>query len=92
MPVDFYQFQLTPEDIQRLRQLDSCSDLVNAVLAPDMPERTGTTTISLNQAQAESLRDCLTARLAANGFDENYVPNEQGRALESLIDKFHIRR
>jgi hypothetical protein len=46
--------------------------------------------IRLNLAEAEQLRDCLTHQLAVVGFDQNYSPNEEGRRLEDLIDRFSI--
>lgn len=37
---------------------------------------------------AEDLRGALTQRLAYAGFDEYYEPTEEGRLLESLIDRW----
>ena len=48
-------------------------------------------TVVLSRADAERLRDCLTAELAANGFDGNYTANKYGRMLEELIDRFYFR-
>lgn len=48
-------------------------------------------TIHLSRAEAEQLRNFLTTQLATVGFDKNYSPNEHGRMLETLIDKFYFR-
>ncbi len=39
---------------------------------------------------ADELRDLCTERLDTHGFDENYNPTEEGKKLESLIDKLYI--
>ena len=44
--------------------------------------------ITLTRADAEELRGHLTEVLAKVGFDSNYKPNEQGRVLEALIERF----
>ena len=36
---------------------------------------------------AEDLRDLCTDRLDTHGLDEDYNPTEEGRKLDSLIDK-----
>ena len=41
--------------------------------------------------EAERVRELLTTELAKVGFDESYMPNERGRFLESLIDRFYMR-
>lgn len=35
-------------------------------------------------------RERLTRVSAEVGFDENYSPNQLGRLLETLIDKFYV--
>lgn len=37
------------------------------------------------------LREVLTERLAKVGFDEAYRPTSEGKVLEALIDRFHVR-
>ena len=39
---------------------------------------------------ADELRDLCTERLDTHGFDENYNPTEEGKKLESLIDKLYV--
>jgi hypothetical protein len=39
---------------------------------------------------AEHIRDFLTLQLATTGFDQDYAPNEQGRLIESLIDRLYV--
>ncbi len=39
---------------------------------------------------ADELRDLCTERLDTHGFDENYIPTEEGKKLEALIDKLYI--
>jgi hypothetical protein len=44
----------------------------------------------LSRVEAETLRECMTERLAAEGFDNNYSLNERGKLLEALIDRFYL--
>jgi hypothetical protein len=44
--------------------------------------------IDFSIAVAEQFRAALTEHLAKVGFDEEYEPNEEGRVLEDLIDRF----
>jgi len=46
--------------------------------------------INLDIDTIEAFRDCFTEELAQVGFDENYEPNEEGKILENLIDRFYI--
>ena len=39
---------------------------------------------------ADELRDLCAERLDTHGFDENYNPTDEGKKLESLIDKLYI--
>jgi hypothetical protein len=48
-------------------------------------------TIRLSANEAEKVRDQLTMKLAASGFDDEYAPTELGLMLEKLIDKFCVR-
>lgn len=45
--------------------------------------------VRISDDVADQLRDLCTDRLDTHGFDENYEPNEEGRRLESLIDKLY---
>jgi hypothetical protein len=45
-------------------------------------------TFAVEEELAEECRSTFTQRLAEVGFDLNYEPTEEGRLLESLIDKF----
>lgn len=40
--------------------------------------------------QVETLREFFTLRLAEIGFNADYAPNEDGKMLETLIDRFFI--
>lgn len=46
--------------------------------------------IRLTHAESERIRDRLSSELAERGFDENYFPNDLGRTLEDLIDRFFV--
>lgn len=39
---------------------------------------------------ADELRDIFGEQMQLTGFDENYEPNEEGKILEALIDKFFL--
>jgi hypothetical protein len=45
---------------------------------------------SINEEQADELRDYCGEKLLEIGFDEKYNTNEKGRILEDLIDKLFI--
>ena len=44
----------------------------------------------ITEDQADELRDCCTDKLDEIGFDENYEPTEDGRKLETLVDKLYV--
>ena len=44
----------------------------------------------ISDDMADELRDMCTERLDTHGFDEDYNPTEEGKILESLIDKLYI--
>ena len=46
--------------------------------------------VKLSEEQADQLRDFCTDRLDEVGFDKNYEPTNEGKRLESLIDKLFI--
>lgn len=43
--------------------------------------------ISLSESQADELRDLCGEQLQIAGFDENYELTDEGKILESLVDK-----
>ena len=47
--------------------------------------------ISLSQEVSEQFREAFTERLAKVGFDEAYEPTSEGKVLEALIDRFHMK-
>ncbi len=46
--------------------------------------------LSINNDQADKIRNICAEYLQLIGFDENYAPTEEGKILEILIDKFFI--
>ena len=48
--------------------------------------------ITISENQSDELRDILGKQLQLVGFDEQYNPTPEGEMLESLIDKFFIKR
>ncbi|MBW1617021.1 MAG: hypothetical protein JRJ49_10960 [Deltaproteobacteria bacterium] len=44
--------------------------------------------LSINNDQADKIRNICAEYLQLIGFDENYAPTEEGKILEVLIDKF----
>lgn len=46
--------------------------------------------LTLSDDDADALRDRCGDRLQTHGFDGNYAPTQDGRTLESLIDKLFI--
>ena len=45
--------------------------------------------IKISEELSEEIRDKCGEQLQIAGFDENYQTNEEGRILESLIDKLY---
>jgi hypothetical protein len=50
-----------------------------------------THTIDLSDHEADLVRDYCGERLQSEGFDESYHPTQEGRLLESLIDKLFVK-
>ncbi len=46
-------------------------------------------TYRLTTEQIDGMRDLCADRLQIVGFDESYEPTEEGRLLESLLDKLY---
>lgn len=44
----------------------------------------------LSPEQVDQLRDLCGERLQAAGFDSRYEPNDEGRLLETLVDKLFV--
>jgi hypothetical protein len=84
-----HSFQLSVDEFRYLEQLLSDHALANQLRVEESPP-SRRVNIRLNGAEAEQLRDYLTHQLAVVGFDRNYSPNEEGRRLEELIDRFYI--
>jgi len=45
---------------------------------------------SISDVTADELRDLCLDRLDTHGFDACYAPTEEGKLLESLIDKLFV--
>ena len=84
------KFRLLPEEFAYLRQILSHDELREFLPRLQQLVPSGKVRIQLNRAEAERIRDYLTNELAALGFDEDYQPNQMGRMIEELIDRFYI--
>jgi hypothetical protein len=91
MTEDNLEFNLSGEELEYLKQVASKDKLVASLLKFRESEQLYKVVICISRPMAEQLRACLTERLAAVGFAEDYSPNEQGQMLERLIDTFHVR-
>jgi hypothetical protein len=85
-----HEFRLSAKEFKYLKELASRDKSVANLLGLQEGTDERRVTIRLSRAEAEQLRESLTTQLAAVGFDENYLPNEQGRILEELIDRFYL--
>jgi hypothetical protein len=86
-----HEFQVSVSEANCLKQLATCDESVARLLKFEEGGCSTKLTLLLNREEARLVREALTTQLAAVGFDENYEPNEQGKMLEDLIDKFFIR-
>lgn len=86
-----YNFKLSADEFEFLHRLATNDEMLADLLRHHQGtvERF-TLVLCLSWTAAEELRERLTIHLAEIGFDEEYLPNEQGRRLENLIDKFYI--
>jgi hypothetical protein len=86
---DTAEFRVSAHELEYLNQLVSRDESLSGLPRfPDhVPDRR--VTLRLSRADAERLRDSLTKQLAVAGFDGNYRPNERGKMLEELIDRFY---
>jgi len=85
-----HDFHLSSQEADYLNRLAACDESITRVLKSQEQASGGRVKLSLSRADAEDVRGFLTMKLAAVGFDENYSPNEQGRVLEKLIDRFYL--
>jgi len=87
-----HEFQVSAEELEYLKQLLASRDETLAnMLSFQQGSRGRSATIQLTRTEAEHLREYLTEQLAAVGFNESYSPNEQGKKLEKLIERFYLR-
>lgn len=84
-----HEFQIAGEELEYLRQVVSRDESLASLFRFQEGTPARKVTIRLSPAEAEQIRDYLTTQLAAVGFDESYSPNEQGKMLEDLIDRFY---
>lgn len=87
---DSFEFQISVDEMEYLKQLASRDDSVAGLLRPQEGTASGRVALRLTRSDAERVRDRLTTDLATSGFDENYSPNNLGRMVESLIDRLYI--
>mgnify|MGYP001480328708 CR=1 FL=1 len=85
-----HDFQLSTDEADYLFRLAAHDESLARLLEPASEPDDRAVKVRLTHAETEYVRDRLTVKLAAVGFDEDYSPNEQGRVLEKLIDKFFL--
>jgi hypothetical protein len=84
------EFHLSKIEWACVTQVASGDELLSN-LFKEKPTMSGAKAIvRLDRKTSERLRDLLSEHLAKVGFDRDYVPNDQGRLLEGLIDKFYV--
>ena len=84
------EFPVSADEFEYLRRLVSHDESLAGLLRIREGAPGRRATIRLSRAEAEQLREYLTIQLAADGLNRDYSPNEQGRILEDLIDRFFI--
>jgi len=84
-------FTVSPQEFEYVRQVVADDESLAALVSVGPQCAGAILTIRLTREEAERLRDRLTGALAESGFDEDYSPNERGRLLETLIDRFYTR-
>ena len=90
MTEENHEFQVPAEELRYLQELALGDESLASLVKSHLNTHGSGATVRLTRVEAEKIRDCLTARLAAVGFDEHYSPNQQGQMLEKLIDRFHV--
>ncbi len=79
--------KLLRTDVDYLRHHSLLSDSILNELASKMQPASS---LEIDRKIAESIREVATERLAKVGFDLSYEPTEEGRFLETLIDRLFI--
>jgi hypothetical protein len=85
-----FEFQVSMDELEYLKELASGDESVASLLGSLDGTPSGRVTVLLTRSEAERVRDRLTTELAARGFDQNYSPNNLGRMVEGLIDRFYV--
>jgi hypothetical protein len=88
---ELHKFEMSAEELRRLRQLAAGSDLIMGLFpaAADVVGRK--LAITVDRSTAEQVRAYLTELLAKVGFDQDYSLTKDGAILEKLIDRFYLR-
>jgi hypothetical protein len=85
-----HDFRVSADEARFLTELAAHDESLAGLLPLQEEEHGRAITIGLSRADAEQLRESLTAHLATVGFDKDYSTNERGRMLEKLIDMFYL--
>lgn len=81
--------RLAPDEVVYLRGADYLPEPLYQIVVDKLGASVGVrTTVSVDDAVAEALRDAFTLRLAQVGFDGAYELTPEGFILEDLIDRF----
>lgn len=90
MKQESQEFQISADEMECLTQLLSRDESLDGLLTSQNIMPTGKVAVRLTRSEAQRVRDRLTTEVAARGFDETYSPNDLGRTLEGLIDRFYV--
>jgi hypothetical protein len=83
------EFQTLHSALNKDKGLYESNGLWEAIVSAEL-QSNGSAALSVSAPMAEELREKLTVRLAQAGFDEDYSLTNEGRILESIIDKLYM--
>ncbi len=86
-----HMFRVSAKELGYLRMLASRYKSLAVLIRPQGLICGRGATLQLSRSDAGRLRDILMNEMDMVGFDENYLPNEQGQIIEALIDRFFLR-
>lgn len=86
-----HEFRVSAKELEYLLQIALRDESLAGLIRPQDLTRGRGATLRLSRTAAEQLRDRLMNEMDVVGFDESYIPNEQGRIIEALIDRFFVR-
>lgn len=82
--------KITKKELDYLKSSDILTENIQAKLIKKRPQVNNQYEIKISEDLADEIRDKCGGNLQTSGFDMDGEPNEEGKILESLIDKFFI--